>query len=117
VELRVEWSVHPQQASAVGVAAQSVANADRREQGCLTCSLATDMGDHVTLRLREVWDSEASLRRHLSSRRFETLAGLLETALEPPRIEFALEGRIRGLDYVGEVRQRTGPDGSVSRRS
>jgi hypothetical protein len=66
------------------------------------------MGDHVTLRLREAWDSEASLRRHVCSSRFETLAGLLETALEPPRIEFALEGRTRGMDYVGEVRHDRG---------
>lgn len=109
VELRVEWSVLPQQASAVGVAVQSVVNADRREQGCLTCSLATELGEHATLRLREVWDSEASLRRHVRSQRFETLAGLLEMAIEPPRVEIALEGRIRGLDYVGEVRRQTVP--------
>ena len=109
VELRVEWNVLPQQASAVGVAVQSVVNASRRERGCLTCSLATELGDPVTLRLREVWDSEPSLRRHVQSRRFSTLAGLLETAIEPPRFEVAVDGRVRGFDYVGEVRQDAEP--------
>ena len=112
VELRVEWNVLPQQASAVGVAVQSVVNASRRERGCLTCSLATEMGDPVTLRLREVWDSEPSLRRHVQSRRFATLAGLLETAIEPPRFEVAVDGRVRGFDYVGEVRQDSEPGGA-----
>ena len=98
-------SVLPQQASAVGVAVQSVINASRRERGCLTCSLATEMCDPVTLRLREVWDSEPSLHRHVQSRRFSTLAGLLETAIDPPRFEVAVDGRVRGFDSVGEVRQ------------
>ena len=109
VELRVEWNVLPQQASAVGVAVQSVVNASRRERGCLTCSLATEMGDPVTLRLREVWDSEPSLRRHVQSRRFATLAGLLETAIEPPRFEVAVDGRVRGFDYVGEAARTASP--------
>jgi quinol monooxygenase YgiN len=105
VELRVEWRVHPQQASAVAEAVQSVVNASRRERGCLNCSFATDLGDPVTLRVREVWDSEASLRCSLQSRRFAILAGLLETAIEPPTFEVIVDGRIRGFDYVDEVRQ------------
>ena len=115
VELRVEWNVRPQQASAVGIAVQSVVNASRRERGCLTCSLATELGDPVTLRLREVWDSELSLRRHVQSRRFATLAGLLETAIEAPRFEVAVDGRVRGFDYVGEARQDTDAGAAIGR--
>jgi len=105
VEMRVEWRVLPQQASAVAEAVQSVVNASRRERGCLTCSLATELGDPVTLRVREVWDSDASLRCSIQSRRFAILAGLFETAIEPPRFEVSVDGRIRGFDYVDEVRQ------------
>lgn len=103
-ELRVEWRVPSVQATAVGVAAQSVLRASRRERGCVSCSLTTELADQATLRLREVWDSEPSLRRYVQSGVFETLAGLLETAVEPPRLEITVDGRTRGFDYVGEVR-------------
>jgi hypothetical protein len=59
-----------------------------------------------------VWDSEPSLRRHVQSRRFSTLAGLLETAIAPPRFEIAVDGRVRGFDYVGEVRDDGDPSPS-----
>jgi len=103
--MRVEWKVLPQQASAVAAAVQSVVNASRRERGCLTCSLATELDDPVILRVREVWDSEPSLRCNIQSRRFAILAGLLETAIEPPRFEVTVNGRTRGFDYVDEVSQ------------
>jgi hypothetical protein len=59
----------------------------------------------VTVRFDEDWDSEESLRRHVRSRSFTTLAGLLESALDPPRIAFVLPGGKRGLDYAEEVRR------------
>lgn len=106
VQSRIEWSVRQPQAVAVGSAAHGVMHASRREAGCVTCSLATRMAERVTFTLVEEWDSEADLRRHLASPTFEALAGLLESALEAPRIEFALASGIRGLDYVTEVRGR-----------
>ena len=107
-QLRVEWSVLPQQVRSVGAAVHAVMSESRREDGCLNCSLATEMGEAVTLRLVEVWDSEESLRRHVRSSRFETLAGLVESALAPPRIEFVLPWGTRGLEYAYAVRQGIG---------
>jgi hypothetical protein len=53
-----------------------------------------------------VWDSEATLQRHLRSARFGTLAALLETAITQPHVEFTLAGGTRGLDYTHEVREQ-----------
>jgi quinol monooxygenase YgiN len=98
VQMRIWWDVRPEQANAVTAAVQRVMTAPRREAGCLTCSLVTEMTDRVSLTLAEEWDSEGTLRRHVRSARFGTVAGLMESALAPPRIEFALPGGTRGLD-------------------
>jgi quinol monooxygenase YgiN len=108
VELRAEWCVLPQQVSAVTAAVYTVLAETRREQGCLTCSLSTDMGEYATLRLAESWDSEDSLRRHVRSPRFEALAGVMESAFAPPRVEFVLPGGTRGLEYAHSVRHGHG---------
>jgi quinol monooxygenase YgiN len=108
VQLRAEWSVLPQQINAVSAAVHAVLAATRREPGCLTCSLATDMGEYATLRLVESWDSEDSLRRHVRSPRFEALAGVMESAFAPPHVEFVLPGGTRGIEYARSIRQKDG---------
>ena len=108
VEVRVEWSVLPPQVDAVGTVLHALLSATRGEPGCQTCTLATDMGTLVTMRLREVWDSEDALRQHLRSSRFEALAGLLESALTQPRVEFVLPTGTRGFDYARGVRDAIG---------
>jgi quinol monooxygenase YgiN len=108
VEVRVEWSVLPPQVDAVGVALHALLSATQREPGCRACTLATDMGSLVTMRLLEVWDSEDALRQHLRSSRFDTLAGLLESAITQPRVEFVLPTGTRGLEYARGVRRDVG---------
>ena len=108
VEVRVEWSVLPPQVDAVGAVLHALLAAIRGEPGCLACTLGTDMGGLVTLRLREVWDTEDALRQHLRSPRFETLASLLESAITQPRVEFVLPTGTRGIDYARGVRDAIG---------
>ena len=108
VELRVEWSVLPPQVDAVSGVLHGLLSAIRAEPGCRSCMLASEMGTLVTLRLREVWESEGALRAHLQSARFESLSGLLESAIAQPRVEFILPTGTRGLDYVRVVRDQIG---------
>jgi quinol monooxygenase YgiN len=107
-QLRAEWSVLPQQVSAVSAAVHAVLAETRGEPGCLKCSLSTEMGEFATLRLSESWDSEASLRRHVRSPLFEALAGVMESAFAPPHVEFVLPGGTRGIEYARSVRQKDG---------
>lgn len=108
VEVRVEWSVLPAQVDAVSTVLHGLLSTIRGEPGCRSCTLASDMGALVTLRLREVWDSEEALRQHLLSARFESLSSLLESAIAPPRVEFVLPTGTRGVEYVRGVRDQIG---------
>ena len=102
VRLTVEWFVPLGEATAIAAALHSLMVTVRGERGCLRSSLSTDVGERVTLRYIQHWQSEEDLKRHLQSGAFASLAGLVEGATDPPRIEFALPGGIRGLDYVEE---------------
>jgi quinol monooxygenase YgiN len=101
----VEWDVPSGQACPVTTALQSVMLSTRRQHGCLGCSLATEVGERVTLHYQEVWATEDDLKAQVQSDRFTTLARLIESATDPPRVEFALPGGQRGFDYVFELRQ------------
>ena len=108
VHLSVRWCLRPEQADAVIAALQSLMTATRREPGCVTCAVSTEMRDRIHVSLSETWDSEDSLRWHVRRGRFGKLAGLLESAMEQPEFVFALPHGRRGLDYVTEVRSKPG---------
>ena len=105
VVMVVEWDVPSGQACPVTAALQSVMMATKQQRGCLGCSLATEVAERVTLHYEENWASEEDLARQVQSERFATLARLIECATYPPRVEFALPGGPRGLDYAFEQRR------------
>ena len=78
----------------------------RRERGCISCQLvlSSESCDPMRISYVEDWSSEAALREQVRSDRFLRLLELMESALEPPQLEFELGNGIRGLDYVEEVR-------------
>ena len=94
----------PPQANAVGTVVHAVLADTRREPGCLNCSLATDMGDSSPCGSRGV-GFRGRLRRHVRSARFEALAGVMESAFAPPRVEFVLPTGTRGLEYAHGLRR------------
>jgi quinol monooxygenase YgiN len=107
--MTVEWTVRPEQFRSIATALHSVMMATRAEPGCTNCSLATELGKRVTVQFVEAWESEESLKRHVRSDGFVAIAGLMESATEAPRVEFALPSGTRGLDYANEVRRQTAP--------
>jgi hypothetical protein len=78
----------------------------RREHGCLSCQLqlSTECSDPSQIRYIEDWSSEEDLRDQLQSDRFPRLLAVMDQAWGPPDLRFDLAGRVRGLDYVEEVR-------------
>jgi quinol monooxygenase YgiN len=104
IRMSVQLAVRPEQANLVSSALNSVMIATRREPGCVSCSLATELHEHVTLRLVEEWATQDALDRYIRSERFVTLASLMESATEEPLVEFTLPREVRGLDYAHEVR-------------
>jgi quinol monooxygenase YgiN len=74
----------------------------RLEPGCLGCSAWSD-ADSKTHYVEE-WQTEADMRRRVRSPEFTSLLAIMESAREPPRVQFDFVTRTRGLDYVAEVR-------------
>jgi quinol monooxygenase YgiN len=78
----------------------------RRERGCVSCQLAllSESSDPMRISYIEDWSSEEDLREQVRSDRFSRLLELMESALEPPQLQFELGSETRRLDYVEEVR-------------
>ena len=74
----------------------------RLEPGCLGCTAWVDLDAKV--HYVEEWDSEADVRRRVRSHRFTSLLAVMESAQEPPEVQFDFVTKTRGLDYVSEVR-------------
>ena len=107
IRMVMRWMVPIGQTRAISDALNAVMLATRKERGCLGCSVATEAGARATLLYQEDWDTEESLMQQVRSRHFVTLVGLVESAIEPPRVEFMLPTGTRGLDYAEEVRRKT----------
>ena len=108
VRMTVEWFVPLGQARPITQALHTMMVDMRRSHGCIGCSLSTGIRDQGTVRYTEEWESEEDLRRRLDAGTFSNLAALIDEATEPPLVEFALPGGVRGLDYVEETRRSKG---------
>jgi quinol monooxygenase YgiN len=103
VGLTARWNVPPGQTNAIASALQTLMLATRHEHGCVACLLETEVGERITLRYEELWQTEEDLQRRIQSERFAQIAGLVEYATEQPCIEFTLASGTRGLDYADEI--------------
>jgi quinol monooxygenase YgiN len=74
----------------------------RLERGCLSCSAWADA--NTIVHYEEEWETEADARRHVRTSGFTSLLVVMETAQEPPLVRFEFVTKVRGLDYVAEVR-------------
>lgn len=105
--MMIEWSVPIGQARPLTMALHSVAAEIRAIRGCVGCSVATDLGNHGTVRYTEAWQTEEHLRLRMQSDTFSHLIMLIEDAIQRPLIEFGLGRETRGFDFVTEVRAST----------
>jgi quinol monooxygenase YgiN len=109
VTMSLRWNVPLGESRCITDALHRVMAAARAQFGCIGCSVTTHVGRHVGVEYIEEWSSEADLIRELKSDRFTSLAALMESATEPPFVEFSLPHATRGLDYVEEVRGELAP--------
>jgi quinol monooxygenase YgiN len=77
----------------------------RLEPGCRGCSAWVEPDS--TVHYLEDWETEADMRRRVRSPRFTSLLCVIESAHEPPRVQFDFVTSTRGLDYVAQVRGDT----------
>jgi quinol monooxygenase YgiN len=102
--MALHWRVILEETAAMMSALQTLLVRTRREQGCISCSLSTEIGSHVEIRYVSDWENEDDLQRHVRSTDFSKLAELMERGIESPTIEFALPSGIRGMEYAEKIR-------------
>jgi len=107
--MTIEWHLPLGQTRPITMALHSLAADTRTTRGCISCSVAADIGRRGTVRYTEEWMTEDDLRQRVRSDTFAQLVTLIEDATQPPRIEFTLPHETRGLDFVDEVRASAQP--------
>jgi quinol monooxygenase YgiN len=105
VRMTLRWFTSIGQAHRITIALHSMMNETRGLHGCIGCSVSTRIRDRGMVRYVEEWQSEEDLRLRLRSSAFVGVASLMESGVKPPRIEFALPGGTRGLDFVEEAQR------------
>jgi len=103
VRMTVRWDLTPGEARSITSTLQTQMVETRAAQGCLGCSLSTDVDARVVVRYAEEWKCERDLRQQIRSRRFANLAELMEHCEVPPVVEFVLPGGTQGLEYAQRV--------------
>lgn len=104
IELRLCLRAYPRRTQSLVTALQALARLARLERGCLEVHLFMESHDPRSLCYIEMWDTEKNLCSMLRSERFTRLAELMETATEPPVLDFRTIAEIRGLEFARQAR-------------
>lgn len=73
------------------------------DRSCSFAQIEQRAGDARLITYVEEWDDESALRAQLASPRFRRLLELLESADEPPFIEFRSIAETHGLEYIAKA--------------
>jgi quinol monooxygenase YgiN len=104
VQLLVRLTATPDRLAELVKAMRVVMLPARMERGCTSTQLSADVERPDALCYREEWLTERDIDRQICSDRFARLLELMETAAEPPVLEFRFVSATRGLDYVAALR-------------
>lgn len=110
IELRLCLRTPPQRTESLLAALQSLARLARLARGCLEAHLFMESHDSRNLCYTEAWDTEENLCSMLRSEHFTRLAELMETAVEPPILDFRTITTIHGLEFAWQVRHDQNAD-------
>jgi quinol monooxygenase YgiN len=85
-------------------ALQFLAQQVELDQQCAGCRAYSVIGEPDAILYSEEWLEVESLNLQIRSHRFTQLLALMETAAEPPTLEFRFIAKTQGLDYAAEMR-------------
>ena len=77
-------------------------------RGCSSVHVAADIDEAEVLWYCEEWQDLEELERYMQTDRFARMLAIVETAAQPPLIEFRVVSETRGLEYVASVRGVSG---------
>ena len=78
----------------------------RKEQGCVSYDIFTDIENKNVFNLISQWDTRRHLERHLQTDRFSVLLGTKCLLSEPLRIHIATLSGSEGMEAVSAARKR-----------
>lgn len=104
IELRLYLRTPAKRTLALRVALRALERQAKLQRGCLETHLFMESRDHRSLCYTEAWDTEENLGLMLCSEHFTRLAELMETAAEPPVLDFRTITAIRGLEFAWQAR-------------
>ena len=81
----------------------------RVQSGCRACSLLFDVEDPQTLVLREEWETQEQLDRHLASPDYRLILSAIDLSQNAPQIHFDTVANRAGLEMVEAVRIHRAP--------
>ena len=73
------------------------------QPGCLHCELFGSTQNDDQLLLLEKWDSQESLEQHIKSDEFRNVMAAMDSACEPPKINFYESDSLGGMDLVENI--------------
>jgi quinol monooxygenase YgiN len=76
----------------------------RAQPGCGECSLLCDVEDPNMLVLREEWDTQVQMERHLASADYRLILAAIDLSRDEPQIHFDTIAARSGLEIVEAVR-------------
>jgi quinol monooxygenase YgiN len=83
---------------------RSLMRSARAEKGFVTCQLCLDADNANMLQYEERWATREDFEDQIRAPRYTRFLALMESATEPPMLEFHFVSETRGLEYVAAVR-------------
>jgi len=74
------------------------------EKGFITCRLSLEAENANTLCYEERWETQKDFEKQARSPRYFQILALMESATEPPSLEFHFVSETRGLEYLEALR-------------
>jgi quinol monooxygenase YgiN len=98
----VRMRISPEQENDMVATIKGVLEPTRVESGCIDCRFYRDVEDSGLFILTEKWENESTLVRHIMTKRYRRLLGLMDLLEEPPIVRFHTVTLTEGLEYVAE---------------
>ncbi|MBN4055505.1 antibiotic biosynthesis monooxygenase [bacterium AH-315-K03] len=77
----------------------------RAMSGCENCRLYEEEGCPGSWLLVERWRTEADMKRHIASPKYNNILEAMELSSEQPTVHFSKEFNADGLEYIERIRQ------------
>jgi quinol monooxygenase YgiN len=94
----------PPRAGELVQALRSLIRQARAEKGFITCRLCLEADSADTIYYEERWATQKDFEEQARLPRYFQLLALMESATEPPSLEFHFVSETRGLEYLARLR-------------